>query len=78
MVIFILGTLYILFILGISIVSFFMVTRLQEYSINPSFTKPLIVIFIIVTILLVMVNFALFFAIPFDEISPVMPTNSYY
>lgn len=67
MVTIILSIIYILFILGIAIVSFFIVTRLQAYSINPSFTKPLIILYIIVTIALVLINFVLFFAIPFDD-----------
>ena len=67
MVTIILSIIYILFILGIAIVSFFMVTRLQAYSINPSFTKPLIILYIIVTTVLVLINFVLFFAIPFDD-----------
>lgn len=62
------GIIYILFILTIMFASFFIVTRLQEYSINPSFTKPLIIFFIVTTIALVIVNFSLFIAIPFDEI----------
>ncbi len=64
----ILSILYILFILTVSIVSFFMVTRLQEYSINPTFTKPLIIIFITITIFLIIINFSLFFQVPFEEI----------
>ena len=67
MVTIILSIIYILFILGIAVVSFFMVTRLQAYSINPSFTKPLIILYIIVTTVLVLINFVLFFAIPFDD-----------
>ncbi|MFA5986724.1 MAG: hypothetical protein WC819_05250 [Parcubacteria group bacterium] len=59
---------YILFVLTIMLASFFIVTRLQEYSINPSFTKPLIIFFIVTTIALVIVNFSLFVSIPFDEI----------
>ena len=67
---FIFGALYILFILCVVLVSFFIVTRLQAYSINPSFTRPLIIIFILVTIFLVLVNVILFFMIPFSTKSP--------
>ncbi len=63
----ILALVYIAFILLIVISSFFIVTRLQEYSINPTFTKPLIIMFVIVTIILIIVNFSFFVAIPFDE-----------
>lgn len=69
------GIIYILFILGVVIISFFMVTRLQTYSINPSLTRPLILLYMIITTVLVIINFALFFAIPFDSL---LPTNLYY
>ncbi len=67
--------LYFMFICTIVFAGFFIVTRLQKYSINPKFTKPLIVIFIIVTIILVLVNITLFMAIPFDEL---FYNNLYY
>lgn len=60
---------YIIFILLIVTASFFIVTRLHEYSINPSFTKPLIIVFIVVTIILIAMNFSFFIAIPFDDIA---------
>lgn len=63
----ILALVYIAFILLIVISSFFIVTRLQEYSINPAFTKPLIIMFVIITIILIIVNFSFFVSIPFDE-----------
>lgn len=78
MVTIILSFFYVLFILSIAILSFFMVTRLQEYSINPSFTKPLITLYIIITILLVIVNLILFFAIPFEDLLPMTPLNNMY
>lgn len=57
--------LYIILIFGITAVSFFMVTRLDAYSLDPEFTKPLITIYIIVTIILVIINIALFVSLPF-------------
>jgi hypothetical protein len=65
---------YILFILGISLVSFFIVTRLQVYSINPKFTRPLIIIFIVVTIVLLLINIILFLLLPFGSLLPTTTT----
>ncbi len=59
---------YILFIIFVTLTSFFIVTRLQKYSINPKFTKPLIIIFIITTTILVIINISLFVNIPFSDI----------
>ncbi len=62
--------LYLLFIMCVALVSFFIVTRLQAYSINPNFTRPLIIVFIVITIFLVLVNVVLFFMIPFSKTLP--------
>jgi hypothetical protein len=59
---------YILFIFMIVFASFFVITRLQKYSINPKFTKPLIFIFAFVTISLVLLNAILFINIPFEDV----------
>jgi hypothetical protein len=58
---------YILFILGVALTSFFIVTNLQKYSINPGFTQPMVITYIIVTIFLVILNVALFVNIPFAD-----------
>lgn len=62
--------LYLLFIMCVALVSFFIVTRLQTYSINPTFTRPLIIVFIVITIFLIVVNIILFFMIPFSKTLP--------
>lgn len=62
--------LYLLFIMCVALVSFFIVTRLQAYSIHPNFTRPLTVVFIIITIFLVLLNIVLFFMIPFSKTLP--------
>lgn len=58
---------YLLFIIGVTIVSFFIVTNLQKYSINPRFTKPIVFMYIIITIILAIINFVLFISIPFED-----------
>lgn len=57
--------LYIAFILVVVTISFFMVTRLDAYSLDPEFTKPLITLYIIITVILVIINVALFVSLPF-------------
>jgi len=69
--------LYAIFILTIVIISFFMVTRLDAYSLDPTFTKPLIAVYITVTIVLVIINIALFTMIPHDAIFNSPPSNLY-
>lgn len=71
------GIAYLLFIFGIAFTSFFIVTRLQKYSINPKFTHPLIIMYIVTTIVLAIVNIILFVSIPFDTLFPAQ-TNLYY
>jgi len=68
--------LYIFFIFFVALTSFFIVTRLQKYSINPRFTKPLILLFIVTTSVLVIINILFFINIPFTDIFD--NTNSYY
>jgi len=70
------ATVYIMFIFTITLTSIFLITRLQKYSINPKFTKPLIILFIVVTIILVLVNSILFINIPFDDL--FYNNNLYY
>ena len=70
------SVIYVLFIFSIVFTSLFIVTRLQKYSINPRFTKPLIFLFTIITIFLVMINIILFVHIPFADI--FYNTNLYY
>ena len=60
--------LYIFFIFFVTLTSFFFVTRLQKYSINPRLTKPLILLFIITTSVLVIINILFFINIPFADI----------
>jgi len=67
---------YIFFIFFITLTSFFIVTRLQKYSINPRFTKPLILLFVITTVVLVIINILFFINIPFADI--FNNTNFYY
>jgi len=67
---------YIFFIFFVVLTSFFIVTRLQKYSINPQFTKPLILLFILTTIVLVVVNIMFFINIPFSDIFNA--NNLYY
>ncbi len=66
---------YIFFIFFVTLTSFFFVTRLQKYSINPRLTKPLILLFIITTSILVIINISFFINIPFAEI---FDTVNYY
>ncbi len=61
------GALYTLFIAGVALASFFIVTNLQKYSINPRFTKPIVLIYIVITIILVIINVTLFISVPFDN-----------
>ncbi len=61
------GIIYILFIASVALASFFIVTNLHKYSINPRFTKPIVLIYVVVTIILVIINVSLFVSIPFDD-----------
>jgi heme A synthase len=68
--------LYFMFILAVVFASFFIITRLQKYSINPKFTTPLITVYIVVTITLVLANVILFLNVPFNDL--FYNNNLYY
>lgn len=68
--------LYLIFVVAIVALSFFMVTRLDEYSLDPEFTKPLLIIYVAVTVVLLVINIALYFALPLDTLFATLP--SYY
>lgn len=61
--------LYFVFICLIGLASFFIVYHLRRYSINQKLTRPLIVFFVVVTIILVVINAIVFFSIPFDDVA---------
>ncbi len=65
-----------MFILAVVFASFFIITRLQKYSINPKFTTPLITVYIVVTITLVLANVILFLNVPFNDL--FYNNNLYY
>lgn len=69
--------LYIVFVITVVTISFFMVTRLDAYSLDPEFTKPLIVIYIIITVILVIINIALFTTIPLGDLLHGAPSTLY-
>ncbi len=62
------AVIYLLFICGVAFTSFFIVTNLHKYSINPRFTQPIVSVYIIITVALVVVNIVLFVSIPFSEL----------
>lgn len=69
------GAMYMLFLLGSLLVSFFIVFHLAKYSINRGFARLTIVFFLVGTTILLVSNVLLFFSLPQDTASSFFPNT---
>lgn len=67
------GPFYALFVLGVVFAGSFVVFHLANYSINRGAARLTILFFVVGTILLVAINAALFFSVPFDQLGTFLP-----
>lgn len=70
------GPFYALFMLGILFASFFIVFHLANYSVNRGVARLTILVFCLGTAILLIINVALFFSIPFDSLGSLLPEIS--
>jgi len=69
-------TLYALFILSYILISFFVAYHLLKYSINPHFSRIMLLVFLVVSAFLLISNLALFFSVDWKTIViDLLPNN---